>query len=135
MKRIGLSLALTVLAAGCSPVPASVSPSPPVSAPPSASAPAAATLAVYYLGTERHWREAEGQPVDRVKLYREFHRLPAGDDSPPARTAAAVTAMLDRSSAFDPDYRTGWPPGVRVLHVAVEGDTVTVDLGGAGSND
>jgi hypothetical protein len=138
MKRTCLSVALAVLVAGCSPLPASTPPpvsAPSASAPDSASASAAATLAVYYLGTERHWREADGQPVDRVKLYREFHRLPAGDDSPPARTTAAVSAMLDQSSALDPDYRTGWPPGARVSHVAVEGDTVSVDLAGAATNN
>jgi hypothetical protein len=132
-------LTFAVLTAGCDPsstpprADEPASPAASVSAP-SASA-AASALAVYYLGTERHWREADGQPVDRLKLYRELHRLPAGDGGPEARTIAAVSAMLDPSSVLDPDYRTGWPPGARVLHVAVEGDTVTVDVGGAGTNN
>jgi hypothetical protein len=94
-----------------------------------------ATVAVYYIGTERVWRESDGQPIDRIKLYREFHRGPAGDGSPQARTAKAVGEMLDRASAYDPDYRTGWPSSARVRQVRVEGDTVTVDLGGAERNN
>jgi hypothetical protein len=91
-------------------------------------------LAVYYLGTERVWREADGQPVDRIKLYREFHRTPAGDGSAHAKTVKAVGEALDTSSAFDPDYRSGWPPGAYVREVQVDGDTVTVDIADARTN-
>jgi len=96
---------------------------------------ASATVAVYYLGNERIWQEGNGQPVDRVKLYREFHRGPAGDGGPRDRTVKAVTEMLDGSSAYDPDYRTGWPSGARVLEVRIDGATVTVDIGGAERNN
>ena len=93
-----------------------------------------ATLAVYYLGNERIWPEVGPLPVDRIKLYREFRRLPVGDGGPRARTEAAVAEMLDRSSASDPDYSTGWPAGARVRQIRIDGDTVTADLGGARRN-
>ena len=104
--------------------------------PPATSAPTAtpAMLAVYYLGTERVWREADGQPVDRIKLYREFHRTPTGDGSAQAKTVKAVGEALATSSAFDPDYRSGWPSGAYVREVQVDGDTVTVDIAGARTN-
>jgi len=91
-------------------------------------------VAVYYLGEERLWREADGQPIDQIKLYREFHRVPAGDGGPQARTAAAVAAMLDQASAYDPDYRSGWPSGAHVRQVGVDSDAVMVDLSGAATN-
>lgn len=92
-------------------------------------------VAVYYLGEERHWREVDGQPVDRIRLYREFQRVLAGDGGPPAKTTAAVAAMLDQTSALDPDYSTGWPAGARVREVRVDSATVTVDLSGAATNN
>jgi hypothetical protein len=83
--------------------------------------PAAGALAIYYLVSDR------GSP----RLIREFHRLPVGDGSPAARTRAAVTEMLDGSTAFDLDYSSLWPASAAVRAVNVTGDTVTVDLSGA----
>jgi Sporulation and spore germination/Immunoglobulin-like domain of bacterial spore germination len=101
---------------------------------PAESEAAQATVPVYYLGEERLWREEDGQPVDRIKLYREFHQVPAGDSSPRAKTAAAITAMLTDGSAFDPDYSSGWPAAASLRDVSIDGDTVTVDLSGAAAN-
>ncbi len=101
---------------------------------PAESAATQATVAVYYLGEERLWREADGQPVDRVRLYREFHQVPAGDGSPRAKTGAAITAMLAEGSAFDPDYGSGWPAAASLRDVSVDGDTVTVDISRAAAN-
>jgi hypothetical protein len=88
---------------------------------------------VYYLGEERLWREDDGQPLHRIRLYREFHQVPTGDGSPRAMTAAAITAMLDES-AFDPDYSSGWPAAASLRDVSIDGDTVTVDLSAAAAN-
>lgn len=93
-----------------------------------------ATVPVYYLGEERIWREEDLQPVDRIRLYREYHLVSAGDGSDRAKTAAAITAMLD-ASAFDPDYRSGWPAAASLREVTIDGDTVTVDLSGAATNN
>jgi len=131
--------------AGCGKTPASGPPAataaPPTSTPGSSTTGAAppqtatrAALAVYYLGTERVWRESDGTPIDRVKLYREFHRLAAGDGGAAARARAAIAEML-AASALDPDYRTGWPSGARVRDVRVAGGVVTVDIGGAARNN
>ena len=93
-----------------------------------------ANLAVYYVGVERVLRESDGAPIDRLKLYREFHRLAAGDGGARARTIAAVADMLTAGSARDPDYRTAWPPSARVRDVRVGDGMVTVDIGGASRN-
>jgi hypothetical protein len=108
--------------------PASTAPAPSGSAQP-------ANLAVYYLGVERAFQESDGAPIERLKLYREFHRLPAGDGGARARTIAAAADMLTAGSARDPDYRTGWPPGARVRDVRVGDGTVTVDIAGASRNN
>jgi hypothetical protein len=92
------------------------------------------SLAVYYIGTERVYREGTGTPIDRIKLYREFHRLGVADGGARTRTAAAVTEMLAAASALDPDYGTGWPAGSRVRDVRVDNGAVTVDIGGAARN-
>jgi hypothetical protein len=81
---------------------------------------AAGALAVYYVLNDR----------ERLRLIREFHRLPVGDGSAAARTKAAVAEMLGRT-AYDPDYRTLWPAGSTVGNVSVSGDVVTVDVRGA----
>jgi hypothetical protein len=82
--------------------------------------PAAARLPVYYLGDDG----------GRLRLYREFHELPAGDGSVAARTRAAVGEMLGQTAA-DPDYVSAWPDTARVRDVRIEDGVVTVDLSGA----
>ncbi len=83
--------------------------------------PGLALLPVYYVG-------------QNPALYREFHALPIGDGSLAARARVAVATMLDRSSAYDPDYGSaGWPAAARVGSVAVAGDVATVDLTGVGT--
>ncbi|HEV7711009.1 MAG TPA: GerMN domain-containing protein [Asanoa sp.] len=76
-------------------------------------------LAVYYLGPNR---------PDR--LVREFHRVTPASGTLPDRLTAALTMMFDRPPA-DPDYASAWPAGTAVRAVRVDGDVVTVDLGGA----
>ena len=107
----------------------------PIGSPPTPAGSAAVevTVPVYYLGEERIWREVDLQPVDRIRLYREFHKVAAGDGSDQAKTAAAITAMLD-VGAFDPDYSSGWPAAASLREVSIDGDTVTVDLSGAATN-
>ncbi|GHJ47504.1 hypothetical protein Cs7R123_48460 [Catellatospora sp. TT07R-123] len=83
-----------------------------------------ANVPIYYQGDIR------GVP----KLYREYHKLPAGDGGKAARTRAAVTAMLDGRTAYDPDYISTWPASARLRNVKVDGGTVTVDLSGAAVN-
>ena len=131
------AVAATVVGiAGCGPLP-SPTPGGPATTPStvetSATGATVVSVPVYFLGIERHWQEADGQPVERIKLYREFHRVPAADGGLQAKTHAAVTAMLD-GHTLDPDYRTGWPDGARVRSVAVGDDTATVDLAGAATN-
>lgn len=77
------------------------------------------SLAVYYTIGE------QGGP----KLIREFHTLSVADESPSAKVSSAVSDMLIRP-AFDPDYVSLWPGGVRLLSAKVDGDTTTVDLSG-----
>jgi hypothetical protein len=93
---------------------------PPTAAVPSTSSgqPATVELPVYY--------------TRNGKLFREFHPLLIGADSDQHRIAAAVAESL-RGSAYDPDYRTLWPDGVTVRGVAIDGRTVTVDLGDVGA--
>jgi len=100
---------------------------------PTAGTPTSQLLAVYYLGIDRLTAES-GTPINRPRLYREFHRLPAGDGGAAARTRAAVAQMLDGRTAADPDYASSWPASSRVRDVRVDPDTVTVDLAGAAVN-
>jgi hypothetical protein len=93
-----------------------------------------ATVPVYYLGEERIWQEVDLQPIDRIRLYREFRKVEAGDGSDQAKTTAAITAMLEQGSAFDPDYSSGWPVTATLREVSIDADTVTVDLSGAATN-
>jgi Immunoglobulin-like domain of bacterial spore germination/Sporulation and spore germination len=80
-----------------------------------------AALAIYYVADD------EGT----MRLYREFHRLPAGDGEMAAKVRAAVTEMLEPESALDPDYTTAWPVGVRVRGVSLSGGVATVNLSAA----
>lgn len=96
--------------------------SPPSS--PGASGTTSANLPVYYLS------DYKSKPV----LYREFHRLNAGDGSKAARARAAVSEMLDGRTAYDGDYFSSWPASTKVRNVSVSGSTVTVDLSGASVN-
>jgi hypothetical protein len=133
-----LAAAALALLVGCAPAAPPGSPSPTggagtQSVAPPPSAPDGA-VAVYYLGTERLHGE-DGRQIERFKLYREFHRIPGTDASPQARTSAAITEMLKSGTAYDPDYRTGWPTGARVNQVRIDGDTVIVDLHGVAGNN
>jgi hypothetical protein len=122
--------AVTAPATTPSPTPAASAPptSAPAAPPPTRSSPSSGTgitsLAVYYVGEDR------GQP----RLYREFHRLPAGS-SPADKVRAAVTEMLAQESAEDPDYTSAWPSGTGVLGVTVDGSAATVDLTAAPPDD
>ena len=102
----------------------SVSVSPSASAEPSVTTPVVtATVPVYYAGTT-------DMPGQRYRLYREFQQAPAADATPGGRAAAAVTRMLTRGSAGDPDYQTLWPAGVSLRQASVDRGVVTVDLTG-----
>src|SRR5439155_453517 len=74
---------------------------------------------VYYLG----------DTSAGIRLFREYHPVPADGTDPVARTRAALQAMLTTGSPADPDYRTPWG-NARVASVRIEGDTVLVDLTG-----
>ncbi|MBB5872686.1 hypothetical protein F4553_006120 [Allocatelliglobosispora scoriae] len=114
------------LAPGGTSAPATAEPTPsgsPRPASPSAAA-TTANVPIYYL------HDVATKPL----LYREFHRLPAGDGSKAAKTKAAITAMLDGRTAYDPDYYSSWPASAAVRSVRVDGNTVTVDLSGAAVN-
>jgi hypothetical protein len=84
------------------------------------SSPAPAALPVYYLG----------ETGQGPRLYREFHKVPV-PDLPGAAVAEAVHEAV-AGSAQDPDYTTLWPAGADVQHVEMTGDTIVVDLKGAG---
>jgi len=102
--------------------PATGSPTPTGSVPPApTSTDVVAKVPIYYIGS------VATQP----KLYREYHRVPAGTGSAAAKTKAAITQMLDGRTAFDHDYISSWPASASVRNVSVSGDTVTVDLSGA----
>ena len=60
-------------------------------------------------------------PKRGIRLYREFHLLPA-------KTIEAAVAEMLGVAPIDPDYRTLWPAGTTVRGVTVEGDLATVDL-------
>ncbi|BCB89101.1 GerMN domain-containing protein [Phytohabitans suffuscus] len=119
-----------VTAPTTTPTPATSAPptSAPAVPPPSGSSASSGTsvtsLAVYYVGDDG------GEP----RLYREFHRLPAGS-SPAEKARAAVTGMLAQESAEDPDYTSAWPAGTRVRDLTVDGSTATVDLTAAPPDD
>lgn len=83
-------------------------------------APPSANLPVYYVG----------QTGAGPRLYREYHPMLVADQSPAAKTEAALETMLTPGSAFDPDYTSPWPAGVSVHAVRVDGDTTTVELTG-----
>jgi hypothetical protein len=102
----------------------SVAPAPPPQQSSSSAGTSTASLAIYYVGDDGGKR----------RLYREFHRLPAGS-TPAQKVRAAVGGMLAQESAGDPDYTSAWPSGTAVRGVAVDGGTVTVDLSAAPPDD
>ena len=61
-----------------------------------------------------------GDSPERLRLFREFDQVPAGDP---------LQAALERiqQPASDPDYRTAWSPG-SFLGVSLEEDTIKVDI-------
>lgn len=111
--RFARAAVLTVALAGCT------GPSPAPSPLPMGTPTRTELLAVYYTISE------QGGP----KLVREFHTMPVADDSAAAKVSSAVGDML-ADPAFDPDYQSLWPQGVRLLSATVDGDTSTVDLTG-----
>jgi hypothetical protein len=81
--------------------------------------PSTAALPVYYVG----------QTGQGPRLYREFHQVPAvGGDAAVAEAVHQAVTVQPR----DPDYATPWPSGADVQHVEMSGDTIVVDLKGAG---
>jgi Sporulation and spore germination/Immunoglobulin-like domain of bacterial spore germination len=102
----------------------SVAPAPPPQGSGSSSGTSTAPLAIYYVGDDGGKR----------RLYREFHRLPAGS-SPAEKVRAAVGGMLAQESADDPDYTSAWPAGTAVRDATVDGSSVTVDLSAAPPDD
>jgi hypothetical protein len=61
-----------------------------------------------------------------LRLYRERRSVTVENG---AVVRAAVTAMLGRAP-LDPDYRSLWPRGVRVLGISSKDGTLTIDLSG-----
>lgn len=82
--------------------------------------PSSVALPVYYVG-----RTGQGP-----RLFREFHQGPV-PDLPGAAVAEAVHQAVSVAPQ-DPDYATLWPSGADVQHVERNGDTIVVDLQGAG---
>jgi hypothetical protein len=82
--------------------------------------PSSRALPVYYVG-----RTGQGP-----RLFREFHQGPV-PDLPGAAVAEAVHQAV-AVAPQDPDYASLWPSGADVQHVEMSGDTIVVDLKGAG---
>jgi hypothetical protein len=77
-------------------------------------APQEQALAVYWVG----------DTPTGPRLFREFHRLPAGDDAIRAAVEEAVGGQ-----PFDPDYYSPWAGlGVGAAGASYDGDVLTVDL-------
>lgn len=75
------------------------------------------TVPVYFIGdTSRGPR-----------LYREYRTFEATEED---RGTEAVSLAMD--PAVDPDYRSGWPDGVKPRSVTSDGNVITVDLTAAG---
>lgn len=87
----------------------------------------AEAVPVYYLGSTLQRTEA-GTLDHRVRLFREFHRMPVSP-SPFAKVAAAVGAMS--TTRLDPDYRTAWTTLGDVAVTEVAGD-LRIDLAADG---
>lgn len=110
---------------GATPTPVASSPAPAATAAPTETAapspPGSGTraVAVYYVA----------DTTNGPRLYREFHRRPAGSDP----VADAVTAMLT-VPALDRDYTSLWPRTTRVLSTRRDGTTRVVDLSGDARN-
>ncbi|NMI01942.1 Gmad2 immunoglobulin-like domain-containing protein [Pseudonocardia acidicola] len=80
---------------------------------PAPAAPAPQALPVYYVG----------QTAAGYRLFREFHPVAAADPA-----SEAVREMLAVRAA-DPDYRSYWPAGTRLLSPVTRADgVITVDL-------
>ncbi|MHA6796853.1 Gmad2 immunoglobulin-like domain-containing protein [Pseudonocardia bannensis] len=116
--RTGCALLLGAALAGCAGDGGAADRSIPAgSGPPAAGAsadPAASrALAIYYVGDT-----AAG-----FRLFREFRSVPTGDPG-----SDAVRQML-ATPAADPDYRSQWPAGTRLLSPVTRADgVITVDL-------
>jgi hypothetical protein len=68
------------------------------------------------------------------RLVREFHRVQEPTDSVVGQVRAAASEMLSHN-ALDPDYANLWPNGAELDNVSIAGNTATVDVGGAASNN
>jgi hypothetical protein len=73
-----------------------------------------------------------GDQPSGPRLFREFHRMPA-DDETSGQVAEALRAAMS-GSALDPDYRSDWPSDANVIGVTIDGDApddvVWIDLDG-----
>ena len=119
--------ARTSTAAAPAPAPANTPSGPPASPGGATTGPAGPldgqlTVPVYYVREE----------VGSARLFREFHRVPQRPERP---AVSALTEMLDGGRALDPDYRSPWPAGARVVSYERAGDLATVRLTGAGRPD
>lgn len=111
------------------PSPASTSPGASVSPEPSASDSARTeAVGVYYLASTVQ-RTETGAETDRVRLFREFHRMP-GSPTRLAKVAGAITAMAT-TPPLDPDYRTAWTT-LGAVEVSEVGGGLQIDLAADG---
>ena len=131
-----LAAATAVLLAGCTataPVDVSDAPAPAPATPgapadpgadvdPGAAAPATAVVHLVRSGPVAFFVEPVAVPVPAG--------APDGDDVA-ARVGRAVTALLAVATPDDPDLVTSVPVGTVLRDVSVDGDVVTLDLGGA----
>jgi hypothetical protein len=91
---------------------------------PSPAAGITANVPIYYVGDTRNG----------LRLYREYHRVPAGDGSTAAKVKAALTQMFGRGAPYDVDYTSSWPAGTSVRSVKTSGGIATVDLHGVSAS-
>ena len=93
----------------------------PVAGPAQTTGQASNQVTMYYLGP------ADRNAPDTRRLYAETHTVPSSDDSPALR---AVRELLT-SKPLDPDYSSGWPPGVDVVSITSRNATPVITLKGA----